>query len=527
MELFRNDYFRVFLDGINVWIDVFMKGFDIKEFSVVSAKIPRLRLTNFGNLTKALQMEINQPIIIGVFRRKVEMEISSDGLEAYALINLTEEEYHKEQTVVVQEIIGMIKDAEITTGILKEVFTAPLPLMKKFHIAKGKGPIDGQDAIVKLFELSDRKPRILVNGSVNHYELNLIDNINVGEWLGEKTQATLGTCGVNVKGEEIPSKSGRDFPLRFDAKTVSLTKDASGKETLYALKDGAVRISQDRIGVDNHLKISGDVDYTTGNVNFDGFITISGTVKDGFSVIALNDITIQSDMGVGAVGEIRSKTGSIFIKGGVNGKNTAKIIAGNHIFLKYVNEADVIAENSINIGFYAMDSLLKSKKVMVNPDQGRVIGGKIEAEYQIIAGTIGNQSERRTDISVSGFERCSVKDELDAALIHYKDVFSRTNKIKRQLEIFETHIGQLDEKALNTFKGMVISHEHAMDEILRLNQKIAYLQEVLKTRGDGEVQISKSAYPKTFMEIKNFQKRIKDVTSGSFYVKDNDLQYEG
>jgi uncharacterized protein (DUF342 family) len=231
-------------------------------------------------------------------------------------------------------------------------------------------------------------------------------------------------------------------------------------------------------------------------------------------------------MGVGAIGEIRSKKGSIFIKGGVNGKNTARIIAGQNVYLKYCNEAEVISDNTINIGFYSMDSSLKAKKIIVNPEQGRIIGGKIDAEHQIIAGTIGNKSERRTDIYVKGFERGSVKDELDAILIKYKELLLKGNKLKRQLEIFESNIGKLDDKGLNTYKGMAISYEHLNEEIRRLNNSVEIFQEILKTRGDGEVQIKNSAYPKTFLEIKNIQKRIKDTLSGAFYVQNNDMHFE-
>ncbi len=526
MTIYENDYFKLVLEGINVWIHMIAPGFDIKGFSAVGDQIPRLKLTNFGNLTKSLNYELKAPVIIGVYRHKIEVDVSSDALKATAQVLLTQDEYEREKGTVVAELIHAIKEKAIIHGILKEVLSRPLPLLEKFVIAEGIQPVDGDDAIIKYYQLSDQKPKVLLDGKVNHYELNLIDNIHVGEWLGEKSQATQGKQGVNIYGEEVPAKSGRDQMLRYDFKTVSKTVQEDGSEHLYALKDGAVRIIDGKIGVDNHLKISGDVDFNTGNIDFDGYVTITGTVKDGFSVKAQNDITILGELGIGAVTSIQSTKGSIFVKGGVNGKNIAKIIAGNHIYLKYANECTVVAENSINIGFYAMDAQLRAKKVIVNPAQGRVIGGRIEAEHQIVTGTLGNQSERRTEVFVNGFERCSVKDELDALAISHKELISRTNKIKRQLEVFETHIQQLDEKALNTFKGMKISYEHAMDELVRMQNKIEQLTEVLKTRGDGEVQIALSAFPKTVLEIKQHQKRITDTVSGSFYVKDNNMLFE-
>ena len=44
-----------------------------------------------------------------------------------------------------------------------------------------------------------------------------------------------------------------------------------------------------------------------------------------------------------------------------------------------------------------------------------------------------------------------------------------------------------------------------------------------RRRGEGEVKILGSAYPKTVLDIKNLQKVIKRTMAGSFYVKDNSL----
>lgn len=523
MILFENVHFKLVLEGINVWIHMMSLGFDIKQFDLVSKQLPRLKLTNFGYLSKALTLELKQPVIIGVYRKKIEIDIAADALSAYVTLLLNPEEYERQKQGLASEVLLALQDAGISYGILANVIKGEIPVLTKVQVARGLQPIDGVDAVVKYYELSDKKPKVLNDGTVNHYELNLIDNIRAGEWLGEKKPATAGTEGVSVQSEPVPATPGKDSILRYDPKTVAKEVLEDGTERLIALKDGAVRFSDGRIGVDNHLVITGDVNYATGNIQFDGYVTITGTVQDGFSVVAQNDITIQGAMGIGSVALIQSHNGSIFIKGGINGKTTAKVIAGAHIYLKYANECYVEAGSSINIGFYAMDAHLKSKKIIVNPEQGRVIGGKIEAEHQIVAGTLGNRSERRTDVYVQGFERANIKDELDAISVQFSDILSRTNKVKRQLEVFETHIQQLDDKALNTYKGIKISYENAMDELTRMQNRIEQLTEILKTRGEGEIQITQSAFPKTYLEIKQHQKFIENPVSGSFYVKDNNL----
>lgn len=70
---------------------------------------------------------------------------------------------------------------------------------------------------------------------------------------------------------------------------------------------------------------------------------------------------------------------------------------------------------------------------------------------------------------------------------------------------------------------MLLTYENLIDEINKLNYDFKKLEEFLRTKGEGEVKILGSAYPKTVLDIKNLQKVINKTMSGSFYVKDNSL----
>jgi len=52
------------------------------------------------------------------------------------------------------------------------------------------------------------------------------------------------------------------------------------------------------------------VDFKTGNINFDGFVTIKGTVADGFSVVAVKDVEILGTIGIGSVKKWSAKRGA-------------------------------------------------------------------------------------------------------------------------------------------------------------------------------------------------------------------------
>lgn len=525
MDIFINDFFKLSLDDVNVMITVMKPGYEIKDFSKVTELFPRFKLTGYGALAKALQTADKQPVMVGAWREKIELELSKDEMSASVRLNMTSDEIVVDKDRLGSEIVALLNANDIRNGILREVFTMEMEPGQKILVAEGIPAVHGTDAEVRYYQLEDKRPVVKTDGSVNHYELNLIDQVFKGDWLGEKIPPTEGKPGITVNGKPLKPKDGRDKRLKYDAKTVEEV-DEGGRIVLLAKVNGAVRYRDGKVGVDNHLVIGGNVDYSTGNINFDGFLTIEGTVEDGFIVIAERDITINGDMGIGAVGRIESRSGSVLVKGGVNGKGVAEIIAAKNIYVKFSNEANLTAGQSINVGLYSLDSILKSKKIFVNPQVGKVIGGEIHAEHQVVTGSIGNKYEKRTVVNVKGFERLNVKEELDDVLIRYRELIKEADGVRRQLEIFESNMSKLDEKAIATYKMLSHQYEGILDEALKLNERIEELQEILKTRGEGEVKVLQAVYPKTMLEIKNMQKKVREMTTGSFYVKDRNLHFE-
>lgn len=525
MDIFSNEFFTISLEEDDVMIAVSQPGFEIKEFSKVTELHPRIKLTGYGALSKALQAADKKSVMIGVWREKIECELSKDEMAAYIKLNMTVDEIKDLRERLVSEIMELLNANDIRNGILREVFTMAFESGQKVLVAEGIPAIHGTDSEVKMFTLEEKKPVIKTDGSVNHYELNLIDQVYKGDWLGEKSRPTEGKPGVTVNGKPLKPKDGRDKRLKYDPRTVEEVEEET-KTVLYAKVNGAARYRDGKITVDNHLIVGGNVDYSTGNIEFDGFITVEGTVEDGFNVVAERDITINGEMGIGAVGRIESKSGSILVKGGVNGKGVAEIVAGKNIYVKFSNEANLTAGQSINVGLYALDSILKAKKIFVNPQVGKLIGGEVHAEHQVVTGSIGNKYEKRTLVNVKGFERLDIKEELDNVLIRYRELIKEADGVRRQLEIFEAHISKLDERAVATYKMLSLQYEGILNEAQSLNERIEELQEILKTRGEGEVKVLQAVYPKTMLEIKNMQKKVRELTTGSFYVKDRNLHFE-
>ncbi len=522
MIIFENNKLKITHSKDVVYLTVASVGTTTLDFNQILSTLPQIKINGFTALQSALQKAENKPIEIGVLRPEIELQVSSDEMSAFVKINLSQEKCVEMERELATKILDLLHENGVCEGIISDALSAPLSPGKKMLVAKGKQPVSGQDAKYKYYAINEKKPTLDTKGKTDHYELNLIDNVKKQDWLGEKLPPIPGEHGYTIYGRALPPKSGRDYTLKYDKNAVELVLE-DGKEVLRAKHDGAVLFKDGKITVDNHLHIGGDVDFSTGNIKFDGYVTIEGTVKDKFVVEATKDIEIKGLNGIGAVARIESFEGSIYVRGGVNGKNEAMVIAHKNIFAKFSNEAIFLAGDTIHIGLYTIDSTLKADAIILDPEKGRIIGGEIHAAHKISASSIGNAHERKTKVNVQGFERAQIKMELEATKIKFQEIISKANHLKRQLEIFENNFDTLDTKAKTTYKGMMVNYENIIDDIGRTNQEVSRLEAMLRTRGEGEVKIMKSVFPRTFLEIKSLQKHINKLMKCSFYVKNREL----
>ncbi|MGE5632746.1 MAG: DUF342 domain-containing protein [Caulobacteraceae bacterium] len=524
MEIYTNEYFTLIKEDSNLYISVYRPGYDMMDFNKLLLDMPTIQLHNFTNLKNALEEPSAMRVYIGNIKPRVEVILPCGEMEAKIKLNITAKEFAENKVDISSEIIMALNEAGITEGI-EDLLQKPISVQREITAARGVKPKDGKDAVIRYYEIQEKKPIVKEDGSVNHYELNLIDNVKKGDWLGEKIPPTEGKPGKTVTGKVLPARRGLDLGLKYDKKTIEECEE-DGKVVLRALIDGAVKFEGDKIRIDNHLIIPGDVGYETGNIVFDGYVTVKGTIKDGFSVVAKNDISIQGDMGLGVIDKIISKEGSIYVKGGIFGKSVSVIEAKKSVFVKYCNECKITAGEDINVGFYALDSTLKGKNIILDTKYGKIIGGNIIAEIQVITGVIGNKSEKKTYISVSGFDRIAIKKEFEKLLEKYKEMLVEVNKVKRQIELFESNILGSEYMNNSEYNQYVRKYENILEEIRMLDEYRKRLQKVLETKGEGEVGVFKAAYPETYLEIKNMQKRISSIESGCFYVMDRELHHQ-
>lgn len=521
MIIYTNDFLELTEQNGNVLLQTNKRGFPLKEIDVILRQYPRIRLTNFAVLKSTLGTETEQPVEIGKWLPNIEIEISKDHMSATIYVNETVEVLKNNKEKIASDIRSLLNKHNICHGII-ELEIDQLKPGKSYVIAEGTPPTKGEDAKITYIEIPERKPIIREDGKADYFEMNFVLEIQQGDWVGEKTPAQPGIEGVTIFGETIPAPSGHDVPLKYDPKSV-YELETDGKITLFANKTGVIEIQQGVIAVNDHLPIDGDVGIETGNITFDGSVTIKGTVGSGYSVIATGDISIEGREGITGAKLIKSENGDVYIKGGIFGLDETVIEAGGNIFVKHVNNAKLLAKKEIVIGYYSIGSNLAANSILLDENKGKIIGGEAVAKNKIVTAISGNRLERRTELIIKNLNRQTVLEIIQekASLLKktQEEIIDFTAKIDRII----ANKDKLNVHQLQSLEDLKEELEKKKQMSIEIDQEIKQLMNEAKDAGKEEIVVTKSAYPGTVIQIGKKSSLLNHITQGTFRLESGEL----
>lgn len=351
-------------------------------------------------------------------------------------------------------------DEELMVRSLGKVNNGEADKLENLLLATGTQPVNGQNG--KIHWNSDLelfyKPQILDDGSVDYRGGRRFPFVREGKSAGTWIMATKGQRkGLDVQGNilepddgaEIDTAFGKSFELQEDEKNSRPVKH------IMPLLSGLLKIKKKTAEVDPVLEVQ-VVDYSTGNIDFDGTLVIKETINDGFKVKCTGDIHIHGNIGAC---EIESD-GDLFVKGGVNGGGAAKIRSGGSIYIKYAENCRMVARDSIFVVSHTVLSNLISLKdiiVGIKRVKGRVIGSDLYAW-------------RRIETDIIGSKLSSADSHLFAGI--NKEVYDEMMEKKAALELTKIEITKIQ----NDIKSPKDIRKAYLDGLrLQLNEKIEEL----------------------------------------------------
>ncbi|MBM7607166.1 uncharacterized protein (DUF342 family) [Lysinibacillus composti] len=521
MMIFTNQFVKLTESDEKVYIQTLKKGLALKEFEIILRQYPRIKLSHFALLKKSLLNEMDQPVQIGEWLPVCEIDISKDGMSAYIIVHETNNTIQNNIETIKKLIKDVLKENHVIHGI-KELDVVSLITGKPYEIAVGTQPVKGNDAKVEYLEIPERKPIIRDDGRADFFDMNFIFEIKEGAWLGEKTPASEGIEGINIFGNPVAAPPGKDVSIKFDPHSAYEVEE-DGKVVIRAKTTGVVEHRQGLISVNRHLPIIGDVGIETGNIQFDGSISIRGTVQNGYSVTANGDISIEGIDGVTGAKLIQSIEGDIYIRGGIFGNNETQVIAGGNIFVKHVNDANLSAGNEIIIGSYSLGSNLEAAKILVDERKGKIIGGKAVALNTIVTAIAGNHLERRTELIINNSDKKKALEVIQKKAANLKIIHEEIIQLSTHLNPLIQYKEQLTGQQLAVVDEKILYLNDLKKSAEKLDQEIKHLMQGYQQVGKEKIVVRKEAFPGTFIDIGFKSSHLTKKQKGTFLIEFGEL----
>jgi hypothetical protein len=195
--------------------------------------------------------------------------------------------------------------------------------------------------------------------------------------------------------------------------------------------EGLPQLNQrNEIMVTNMLIIPLDVDYSTGNIDFNGDVAIGGDVLSEFDVKAGGDILIKGNV---YQSRIESVNGSITMEKGVSGDGNALIKCKGDIRAKFIEGAKIYCSGNMEVYNDIMHSeIYVNGNIICRKGKGLVSGGYIGVGKILECNILGSKSYTPTKVDL-GVDM-ELRKEQYSVVMEMTDIKKYIEKARNLLE---------------------------------------------------------------------------------------------
>lgn len=249
------------------------------------------------------------------------------------------------------------------------------------------------------------------------------------------------------------------------------------------------------IDVNEVLNVQGDVDYSTGNIDFPGEVHIKGDVKPGFSVKAKGDVLVG---GVIEAATVVSFEGSVSCLG-IKGREKGMVKAKEEVQAKFIENAIVEAGKRVVVQGPITNSQIKAKEeVIAKGNKGVIVGGTISAGCYVEAEEIGSELAVGTHVEVGmePEERERMK-LLKAQLELDRENLNKLISVYKTLkELMDRNQGRLPPDKIELFRKVGQSLINLRNNVEMLEKELEEIQKNMRQKyATAKVVARKTMHP--------------------------------
>jgi uncharacterized protein (DUF342 family) len=392
-------------------------------------------------------------------------------------------------------------------------------------VAEGQEPVMGSAQRVKFFfNTQPGKPYLMMEfGRIDLKELDFIQNRKAGDVLAEAVPAVTSRDGSTVTGEVLPSHMEGSVQTLKGGKNTELSDE---EDKIIALEDGNACIRRGAVCIEPVVTLE-NVDYSTGNIRFEGSAVVNGTIADGFTVETEGSLQVDK-----FVGKVKLKAGqAIVLRGGLNGAGECSVECEGDIFARYIENARVRCGGNLIVEEAIMHSELSvGGNVLLTGKRAELIAGRSIIGGSLWCKKLGNVSEIKTAIRL-GIE--PVKLELAARL---KQTIGERREALNALDAKLTHLTEriksrkrVAQEEAEELKQLNADVQRLVHELKRLKTQRNKLRSALESDVDCMLVVEDVMFHGVFLVFGHteYSVPLKGVRKTIFKMRDDRIAESG
>ncbi|MCB1186654.1 DUF342 domain-containing protein [bacterium] len=231
------------------------------------------------------------------------------------------------------------------------------------------------------------------HGRVDLKEVQHFQNVREGDVLAKRTVITPQMCGIDVHGQ----------PIEPEFKKASAPKAGRGAEldeatgTITATLTGHAMLKAGKVSVMDTLDISGDVDYSVGNLDFIGNVRVMGSVHPGFHIKTGSDLVISGNVDRASI----ECGGNLTINGIVFGAGETVIKVGGNAQVEALDQCELSVRGDLHVLNYMRHCNASiGGSLQVESHKGNLVGGEVHVYRNVDVTSLGSKMAALTKLTV-------------------------------------------------------------------------------------------------------------------------------
>ncbi|MBN2288320.1 MAG: DUF342 domain-containing protein [Candidatus Glassbacteria bacterium] len=452
--------------------------------------------------------------------RKIKVSLRNTETEAYIMVPFLTGEGTLDKALTIADARMALASAGVKTGIkddvLNKIFEEAL-FDQELLIAEAVPVVHGLDAKLEFYfdHEKDFKPREDKDGRIDYKDISFLNNVSKGDQLCRRHPPTPGEPGSTATGTPIEPKPGKDRKLPSGKNTEVSVNDP---DLLIASTGGSVTYNRQSgyVEVQPNLEIKGDVDFNTGNIDFNGSLVVTGDIKAGFKVKVTGDLEIG-----GCVEDAQVEAeGDILIKKGFIGRGNGLVRSSANVTVKYVQGQKVICDGDLTLGGELMHSDVRVQgNVYVNSRKGAIIGGSVMAQGSVESTQVGSETYTHTEIAVGHDYKLAARiEEITKELEQITQNQEKLKKALYNLSRMKMQLkGDLPPEQEALFGRMQETVKCLPDQKSELEDEKKRIDAEIEKHRVAFVQVKRSLYPGVKITIGKFQRVFNERLDGKTF----------